>query len=216
MKKKLVTLAALCAAAAGANAGEIYTGVGLPGLMLGYAQPISGNLTLRGDVATLGTHSKDGNREGVNYTGTLEAHRAGLFADWFPTGGGFRLTGGVTLNDIKLRLDGQGDGNGTITIGNRTYPYDNSQDRFRADVEFPRTTPYLGLGWGHQASGPGFGFVFDLGVSIGKPKVTITTSGPNLSQVSQDDIDRESRELRETADKIKAIPQLSVGVSYRF
>lgn len=216
MNKKLAFLLCSCAMVTGANAGEIYTGLGLQGLMLGYAQPINDKLTLRGDFATLGNHSRDGNREGVDYRGTFKTSRTGLFADWFAVGGGLRLTGGVTFNNTRLRLDAQGDGNGTITIGSNSYAYDNSQDRFRADIRFPRTTPYLGLGYGHQASGPGFGFVFDLGVSIGKPKVTITTSGPNLSQVSPDDIERESQELRESVNKIKVYPQISVGVNYRF
>lgn len=216
MKKKLGVLVGLYVATSVAQAGAVYAGAGLPGLMLGYAQPINDSVTLRGDFATLGSHRRDGNREGVNYTGTFKANRTGLFADWFPMSSGLRLTGGLTLNQTKLRLDGRGDGNGTITIGNQTVAFDNSQDRFRADVEAPRTTPYLGLGWGHRASEAGFGFVFDLGVSLGKPKVTITTSGPNLSQVSQEDIDRESQELRNAAGKVKGIPQLSLGVSYTF
>lgn len=218
MKKSLAALGALCMLSAGAQAGEIYGNIGLPGVMLGYAQPIGPNLTLRGDIATLGRHDKDGREEGIDYTGRLKAQRAGLFADWFPSGSGsgFRLTGGVTFNDVRADLQGRGNG-GTINIGGRDY-VTGPDDRFDVKIEFPRTTPYLGIGWGHPPStATGWGFVFDLGASIGKAKVRGSVSGPNLSgRVSQADIDRELEELRDGAGKLRALPQLSVGLSYRF
>lgn len=212
----LMTTAALAVPAAPAIAGEIYTGIGAPGLLLGYAHPLKPGLTLRADVSTIGSFDRNGNREGVNYRGSLRAERAGLFADWFPGGGSFRLVGGLTFNDARMQLDGQGDGSGSITVGSTTYRFDNSQDRFRVDIEMPRTTPYLGIGWGHRGGTAGWGFHADIGLSFGKPKVKIATSGPNLSLVSQADIDRETQELRDAADKVPGLPQLSLGVSYRF
>lgn len=206
--------AGLSSLAVAAHAGEVYAGIGLPGAMIGYAQPVSSSVTVRADVATLGRYSERRTEDGVPYEARIEAHRAGLFADWF-VAGGFRLTGGLTFNDIGARLDARGDGVTAWEIGGTTVVA-SPDDRLQVKVEYPKTTPYLGIGYGHQAAGSGWGFVFDLGASIGKPKVTETHSGPNMALVPQADIDAEMAEVRDEVGKVKVIPQLSVGVNYRF
>lgn len=204
----------LFAVAAPAAAAEVYAGFGLPGVMLGFAQPVGSGLTVRGDIASLGSRQQDGVEEGINYTGKAKVQRSGLFGDWFPGSGGFRFTLGVTFN--QQRVDLAAVGNGTpIEIGGTSYPT-STADRLDVRVAFPKTTPYVGIGYGHHRTEPGFGFVFDLGAQIGKAKVTAKTSGPNLSLVSQADLDQELAELRDGAGKVKAFPQLSLGVNYRF
>ncbi|AKJ26838.1 hypothetical protein [Caldimonas brevitalea] len=201
-----------------AQAGEVYGGFGLPGVMIGYAHAINSSFTVRADFATLGEHDLDGEEEGIDYEGDLKLHRTGVFADWFPTTSAFRLTGGITFNRIRADLVGRPTGN-AITIGDTTYAA-TAEDRFDVSVKFPTTTPYIGLGWGHQLRNPGgAGWVvtFDVGGSIGKAKVRGTVSGPLLSQtVSQEDIDRELEELEDGVGKVRFIPQVSIGVSYRF
>ncbi len=197
-----------------ASAGEVYSGIGTHGVMLGYAQALSPDFAVRGDFGTLGSRERNEREEGIDYEGKLTYNRLGLFGDWFPfSGGGFRFTGGVTFNNMKLDLVAKGNGS-PITIGNNSYPTDSS-DRLNVKVEFPKTTPYLGIGYGHQLS-TGWGFVFDLGASIGKAKVSETHSGTNLSQASQADIDAELAEIRDGAGKIKAIPMIAIGFNYRF
>ena len=214
MKHTLIALAALTLAAGAAHAGEVYTGIGTHGVMLGYAHAVSPDFTVRGDFATFGSRNKNEREEGIDYEGKATYNRAGVFADWFPvSGGGFRLTGGVTFNNMKLDLVAKGNGS-PITIGNNTYPTD-STDRLNVKIEFPKTTPYLGIGYGHQLSS-GWGFVFDLGASIGKAKVTESHSGNNFSNASQADIDAELAEIRDGAGKIKAIPLIAIGFNYRF
>ncbi|GAB4560000.1 MAG: hypothetical protein IV105_06750 [Rhizobacter sp.] len=213
MKRTLIALAAVTLAA-GANAGEVYTGIGTHGVMLGFAQALSPQFTVRGDFGTLGSRDKNEREEGIDYEGKATYNRVGLFGDWFPfDGGGFRFTGGVTFNNMKLDLLARGNGT-PMTIGNNTYTTD-STDRFNVKIEFPKTTPYLGLGYGHQLS-TGWGFVFDLGASIGKAKVTESHSGNNFSLIPQSDIDAELAEIRDGAGKIKAIPMIAIGFNYRF
>jgi hypothetical protein len=216
---RLLPAAALCASLctlpfAGAQAGEVYTGFGVPGAMLGYSQPLNAKFSLRGDVASLGQQTRNGAEEGISYNGTAKIQRAGLFADWFPGAGRLRLTGGLTANQMRLDLRAQGNGS-PLDIGGTQYPTSTS-DRMDVRVEFPKVTPYLGIGYGHKLGEPGFGFLFDLGAQIGRAKVTATTQGPNLSQVSQSDLDKELQEIREGAGKVRAFPQLSLGVSYQF
>ena len=213
MKHPLIALAALTLAT-GANAGEVYTGIGTHGVMLGFAQALSPHFTARADFGTLGSREKNEREEGIDYEARATYNRVGLFGDWFPfAGGGFRFTGGVTFNNMKLDLLAKGTG-GVINIGGTDY-VTSPDDRFNVKIEFPKTTPYLGIGYGHQLSS-GWGFVFDLGASIGKAKVTESHSGPNLGQADQADIDAELAEIREGAGKIKAIPMIAIGFNYRF
>lgn len=207
-----LTTALIAAAALPAHAGEVYANVGLPGLMLGYAQPLSPDFTLRADIATLGRRSKHTTEEGIDYQAQVQAERAALLADWFVVGG-LRLTGGVTFNRMKVDLLAQGNGS-TVNIGGTNYVL-TANDRLNVKIEFPRTTPYLGLGYGHQLT-QGLGFTFDLGASIGKARVSETHSGPVLDNASQADIDRELAELRDGVGKVRFIPQLSVGLALRF
>ncbi|TDM05845.1 MAG: hypothetical protein C4K60_14195 [Ideonella sp. MAG2] len=196
-----------------AHAVEPYAAIGAPGVMLGLAHPVSDTLTLRADLATIGTRDKTGTEQGIKYQGDYKSNRTGLFADWF-VAGGFRLTGGVTFNDTKFNLTALGDGS-PIKIGNTSYTT-TTADRFVANIKFPSTSPYIGIGWGHKMGNTGWGFVADLGASIGKATVTTRVEGPLLNQVSQADIDRETQELRDGVGKVRALPQLSVGVSYQF
>lgn len=212
MKHTLTALVAL-ACAAGAQAQEVYTGIGTHGVMLGYAHALSPDFTLRGDFGTLGSRTRNETDSGIDYEGKLTYNRLGLFGDWFAFGGGFRFTGGVTFNNMKLDLVAKGNGQ-PITIGNTTYATD-STDRLNVKIEFPKTTPYLGIGYGHQLSS-GWGFVFDLGASIGKARVSETHSGTHLGQASQADIDAELAEIRNDAGKVKAIPLIGLGFNYRF
>jgi hypothetical protein len=212
--RSALVAAVLSSTTVAASAGEVYAGIGLPGAMIGYAQPLSSSITVRADLSTLGTHKERRTEDGVPYEARIEAHRAGLFGDWF-VAGGFRLTGGLTFNKIGARLDARGDGVTAWDIGGTTIVA-SPDDRLQVKVEYPKTTPYVGIGYGHHAQAAGWGFVFDIGASIGKPKVTETHSGPNMAMVPQSDIDAEMAEVRDEVGKVKVIPQLSVGVNYRF
>jgi hypothetical protein len=219
--RRSIALLALAGASFTTQAGEVYGGIGLPGLMLGYAHAYSPSLTARVDVATLGSRSGNRTENGIAYAGKIEAHRAGVFGDWFPFAGGFRLTGGVTFNKVGLELGAQPGAGGTITIGPDTvgagtaFPL-AANDRFDVSVKFPSATPYVGIGYGHH-QGKGLGFVFDLGVSIGRTKLDARVSGDNLpGYINQADIDAELAELRDGVGKVRVLPQLSIGLNYRF
>ena len=210
-----LTAAAMCTAAiSSAQATELYGGIGFPGVMLGVAHAYNPSFGLRADVASLGSHKFDGVEEGINYTGKAKVQRLGLFADWFVAQGGWRLTGGITSNKAEINLVALGNGQ-NLSIGSGSYPT-TAADRMDVRIAFPSTTPYLGFGYGHQAASKGFGFAMDIGASLGRPKVTIQTQGPNLSLVPQADIDRELAELRDGVAKVRVLPQVSMAVTYRF
>jgi hypothetical protein len=212
-----VAVAAIAAAgllsAGSARAGELYLKGGVPGLIVGWAQPMNAYFGLRVDAGSLGTISERRTEDGITYDAQLKADRAALLADWFPFGGSFRFTGGVTSSKYSLDLLASGAG-GSITVGNTTYTT-TSADRFNVKIALPSSMPYVGLGWGHQ-SNSGLRFSFDIGAKLGKANLTYSLSGPWTSRVSQADIDAELSELRDGVGKIKFVPQLTLGLGYSF
>jgi hypothetical protein len=215
MARSALTAALALLFAGAAPAADLYIGTGFPRLIVGIAQPVSDRVVVRADLATIGKISDTFSESGINYSGKLKHDRAGLFADWF-VAGGFRLTAGVTANDSKLDLNAQGNG-GTITIGNTSY-VTTADDRWNVNIRFPKTTPYLGLGYGRHPEGAGLvGVVADFGVSIGRSKVSASVSGPNLpNTVTQADIDRELADVRDGVGHYRVLPQLSVAINFRF
>ena len=205
--------AALCLSIGAAQAGELYTKIGLPGAILGYSQPLGPLFGLRVDYATVGERTDRRTEDGISYDTKLKLNRAALLADWFPFAGSFRFTSGITSNQYKLDLLATGAG-GSLTIGNTTYTT-TANDQFRVQVKFPSSTPYFGVGWGHSM-GSGLRFSFDVGAKFGKATVSYALSGPIAQQVSQADIDTELAELRNGVGKVKAVPQISLGLGYSF
>lgn len=214
LRRPLVVAFLAAAAALPAAAGELYLLAGVPGVGLGWAQPLNPNLGLRVDYVTLGDRSERRAEEGIDYDAKLKTHRAGVYADWFPFAGSFRVTLGLTSNQYQLDLDASGAGR-TINVGGTNYTL-GAADGYTAQVKFPSTTPYVGIGWGHQAAGPGLRFGFDLGASVGKAKLSAVGRGQLGTPQAQADIERELAELRDGVGKLKAVPQLSVSFGWSF
>jgi hypothetical protein len=210
------TLAAAALAAVtctAAQAGEVYFQAGLPGVGIGYSQPLSGFFGVRGDFVTLGSRDRNTTEEGIAYQGKLKANRGALFADFYPLSGSFRISLGATSNQYKLTMDASGTGS-TINVGGTNYVL-GPGDGLGVEIKYPSTTPYVGIGWGHD-SGSGFRFSFDLGASIGKAKVAVTPRGQLAQPAAQADVDRETAELRDGVGKAKVLPQISFAVGFSF
>ncbi len=206
----LVAIASVVLATGHAQATEVYTGIGFPGATLGFGAKLGDAVTARVEAAGGLNISRDGQREGLTYKGKLKAGRVGAFLDWYPFSGSFRLTGGVTANDIQADLDGSGS-NGTIN----GKPVNLSGEVFKLQVKYASGTPFLGFGWGHSPSS-GLGGFFDLGVHLGKFETTAETSVVGKFGITQADVDAEVNKVRDKLDKLKVLPSLTVGLSYRF
>jgi hypothetical protein len=201
------------------QAQEVYGGIGLFGVQVGYAHAVSPNMTVRGDYMLLGNRSKTTNESGTQYLANVKWSRTALVADWFPfETSTFRLTGGATFNNVAVDLTAGGTGT-KVDINGKTYSL-AANDTLNVKVKMPSTTPYLGLGWGHKQSSKGWGFHADLGVSIGQFKVTETRTGRLANGgalgVTQAEVDAEMADIREGVAKVKFLPQATLGVSYRF
>jgi hypothetical protein len=121
--------------------------------------------------------------------------------------------GGLTVNDIKAGFNGVG--SGTSTINGKSV--NMSGETFNVQVKFPNTTPYLGIGFGHQKSdAKGFGFYADLGVMVGTFTADTSTSLVGKQGVTQADVDTQSQKIRDSLSGLSAVPSASLGLLYRY
>lgn len=224
MKKTAMALLVLAGLTGAAQAQSVYGKVGLLGAGLGYAQSINQNFGTRIDFTTMGSLNKNGTSGEFDYEGQFKYNQWGVYGDWFPFAGTFRLTGGVNVRQAHLTAHARPNQMGTVTIGDTTVNF-GANDSATAKIELPQTAPYLGLGWGHNvaAQSPGFSFFADIGVSIGKPKVSLNLNESLMAKLNaasnnqaQFEIDKQVNSIKDDADKIKIFPQAYIGVAYKF
>ena len=121
--------------------------------------------------------------------------------------------GGLTVNDIKADFNGLG--SGFATINGKSVPM--TGETFNVQVKFPNTTPYLGIGYGHQKSDlKGFGFYADLGVMVGTFTADSTTSVVGKAGITQADVDTQTQKIRDSLGGLSVLPSASLGLLYRY
>ena len=206
---------------------NVYVGLGATSILsVGYAKPINNSWGMRGEFALTPKLTFNDTVSGGSASVSFQSSRVGLFADWFPFDNQLRLVGGLTLNDIKI------DGNASTTAGNKITINNKSVDlgsnTYNASLTFPTASPYIGVGLGHNPKkDKGLGFHADVGLMIGSFTSNINTSilnkplpsaiDPSQSiTIRQDDLDRESKSVRDAISSIGVLPSLSLGLSYRF
>lgn len=196
------------------NPHNIYGGVGVFGLYnVGYGYSFHPKFSVRGEYSGGLKYEAQGSYQGVNAKAQLKYEATGLYADWHPFGGTFRLVGGVSFNDAKFQVNSVG--SGTATINNKSVNMNG--EYYNVTVKMPDAMPYLGLGWGHNpTSKKGLGMYFDFGFLIGKPEVKSQTSLVASGKATQADIDAQDAKIRESTDSIGAIPKVQIGINYRF
>lgn len=192
----------------------VYGVAGSGGLGVGLNLPIGPVFGLRGELASLSekdTYTEDQ----ITYKGDLKLKGNGVFADFRPFAGTFRLVSGVTFGGSSAALDAQAT-DGTVTIDGQRFSA--AGNTLSASIKYPNTMPYLGLGWGHgQHNEPGWTFGLDLGVSIGKPKVTLTGSSGLLAQPgAAAAIAAEQRKVQDDLNSAKVLPVIKFSVGYQF
>ena len=213
MKKSIVAMV-LAVSGLPVMANDVYVGVGFPGLVgIGFARPLNASFGLRAEYSGGIKVSKDGNQEGVNVVGSLQGSRFGAFADYYPFQGGLRLVAGLTSNDIQAKLTSTG--TGTAQINGKSV--DMSGQRFDITIKYLSSTPYVGLGWGHQQSDTkGLGAYLDAGVMVGSFGISASTSLVGVQGITQADVDAQIAKISDATNKLSVLPSLSLGLVYRF
>jgi|GEM_PF-447382 len=189
MQIKNLTCASLLLASLGitnANAHEIYLKGGLLGIGGGYSYSINNNLGVRAEYTKFSFDLNDKESGNLKYDAKFNSSHKSVYVDYFPFAGTFRLTAGLAKRNFGIDAYGYADEKNGISIGNTDLsPHEiadyknklglNGDISAHADIKWKKTAPYFGLGWGHGSS-KGFGFVADIGVYLGKPKVNLKTS----------------------------------------
>jgi hypothetical protein len=195
-----------------AHADAFHSSPGLAGSMVGYAQPLSSNLTLRADLVSTPGAAGESIEVGASYTGHIKSDRGALFMDWYVVGN-MRLTGGMTFSRTRVDLRAGAHG-GAPMLGDVPYGINNN-DRLDLALRSPHTLPYLGVGYG-QYNASGSSFLFDIGGSFGRASLSDTPSGPSLAAESQTTLDHELAQLRDGIGRVRFMPQVSLGMNLRF
>ena len=211
---------ASAALAAPASAQSVYAGIGTTGFTLGYAHTYSAALGARAEVSMTPSLSRTYTQDGIDYGGDIRNRRAAALFDWHPMAGVFRLTAGLSAGSTSGDFYGAPSTGGTITIGSSTVTY-GPADRYDVKAEFPSAMPYVGLGFGHTPAS-GWGFHADVGLLVGKAKITGALSPSLAAKIAatgrdpQAELEAELATVRDKTDSMIGVPVLSLGVSYRW
>lgn len=159
---------------------------------------------------------------GIDYSASLSPTNLHLLGDYFPFGGGLRLTGGFIFQNNSIKTTSKSDANNRITINNTEY--DASQlGTVEGDGKFGNSVaPYLGIGFGTPIS-PGFGFNIDAGVMFaGSPNLSlrannISAAVPAAQQAQiRSDLAEQERKTNQDIKGLNLYPVISIGFSYGF
>ena len=159
------------------------------------------------------SYDYDATESDVSYNLDLELKSFGLFADWHPFKGAFRISGGFLINGNGL--EGKARPTTNVEIGNTDYDLDS----IALDISYNTFAPYLGLGWDTTfGDDDNWGFVFDLGlIYSGSPDAKLSISGTDsAAALASGDVQREQQELQDDLDALKWWPVVSAGLVYQF
>jgi hypothetical protein len=198
---------------------------GFVGVDAGYK--FSPNLHTRLGINTIG-FNVDYTSQGIDYKASLSPTNVHLLGDFFPFGGGLRLTGGLVFQSNQFNATGTPNSSAIpggiptqINLGGTTYNVSDvgtvsSEGSFSNSV-----APYLGIGFGTPLS-PGLGFNFDAGVMFaGSANVKLRANIPStvpaaLQSQIRTSLAEQERKTNSDIGSFNVYPVISVGISYAF
>lgn len=209
----LFAAVSLCSAARAENQ-AVAAKVGFLGLGVEYTYRLNERVSFRGGIngAQFGFDSVESN---IAYDFDLIWDSVSLAADFHPTKGPLRLTGGILVNDNGL--EAQSRLASSVDVGGTTYTPDEV-GTLRAAIGFRSTAPFVGLGWDWSRKARKFGVSFDLGlVSQGSPRLTLAADGTLVGDPAfQDDLETERLELQDALDGFDLFPYATLGFVFKF
>ena len=144
----------------------------------------------------------DEESDGHSYDGALDIGGVGLLADFYPYAGGFHVSAGVFKTDYAAAF-----------IGN-----DIEFDDLEADVSVSLAqkhdvSPALAMGYTGRIYGAMTYSVAAGGIFAGGFDVTALTDNPDVTQA---DLDEETADIRDLAEKLDVIPYVQLAVGFAF
>jgi hypothetical protein len=191
---------------------------GLSGVGADIGVNINDFVGLRGTIAGFDIDRNGNYGTSVGWDAKLKLFQAGLLVDVYPFAGGFHLTGGAVQDGNKFTLTGQPSG-GTYTFNGNSYPA-SQVGSAAATVDWSKTVPYLGLGWGNLAGSRGLHFTSDLGVLItGSPKSALAVTcnaDPATCATMTADVQQEQVRLQNDVHNLSFWPVVRFGIGFSF
>lgn len=181
------------------------------GAQLSYSILSSGKLILRAEATYLNYELKDFStkfgKTSVILNGPINLGSNGIYCDWHPFGGAFKLVAGVAYMTTRVSASAylkdsvvQND----ITIS----PKDVG--KITIEIKPASFTPYIGLGFGRAVPKHRVGVSFEMGAFyIGSPTVNFSTTG------MLEPTNNQGKVLSENMAEYKWLPKLSLGINFR-
>jgi hypothetical protein len=128
----------------------------------------------------------------------------------------FHFTGGVVANRTRFKGDATPRGDNSFELNDREYPA-SEVGTLHVDVEYPKTSPYAGIGWGKPSGTRRVGVQIDLGAVLAKPKLGLSATGAATNPQLAADVEAQRRDTQKRVNRILPVyPVIAAGASYRF
>lgn len=217
MRKSLaVGLVAALALPAAATA-QVGFGVGVKAGSIGVgaeaAVALGQSLAIRGGGALFPVDF-DGTFSDIEFAVDLPDTYMNVGVDFYPTAGGFRLSGGMLFKPDNPEL------RGTFTqnqeIGGREYTPEQIGTLVGV-IDSGKSAPFAAIGFGRHTSS-GIGFFLDLGAAfLSEPTLSLTQEGGNLNSFEQAEFDQRLEDERQSMEEdlggyLKIYPILQLGL----
>jgi hypothetical protein len=209
-------------------------GIGVGGIGFDVATPLARKFNLRG-TGDFFRYNATITENSVTYGGDIQLASGGAVLDWFPFGGAFRLSVGVTAyNGNQLTGTASLNPNQSFTINGNTY-YSSATDPAHASATLQlgtRAAPSFSFGWGNMVPrkvGKHFSFPVAIGfVYVGQPKVDLVFGGSTCNSVGtacqsiannptfQSDLAAQKAKYQNDLSALRFYPILSFGIGYKF
>ena len=207
---------------------------GTQGAGLEMATTLSRKLNLRAD-ASFFDYALSTTQNGIHYNGTLNMRDARASVDFFPFGGGFRISGGMAAyNKLNLGATANVVQGQSITLNDTDY-YSDPSDPLTGTGSFAyqrRYAPTATFGWGNAIprSGRHLAFPVEIGAAFtGAPTVNLNFAGSactdttytNCGNVQSFDgfatnLAAQQKKFANDVAPFRFYPIINFGVTYRF
>lgn len=144
--------------------------------------------------------------DGIDYDVSGSIGGAGIFADYYPAAGSFRVSGGV----FKTNLQVKGRATGAVEVGSNSY---TGVDLTTEAAPSNGIAPVVSFGFdGHFGSG--WGLSTDIGVMYVNGWSTSGSDAAGI--VAQSDIDAEIDAVDQSLNDVNVLPFVKFGATYRW
>jgi len=160
-------------------------------------------------------------QDGTDFEGTLDLFTAGALIDYYPFENNFRFSSGLYYNENGFTGKAKPTVGSTVEIDGTNYTLGDTGDigSLDADISFPSTAPYIGLGWGNDAHYQGWGFTLDVGAmyhGTGNVDLKANVNNELLADAIANDVAAEEQNIKADLEEFKFYPVVSIGVNYTF